>query len=249
MGLFDFLGGGKAPSVDTSQLTREAKAGAQRQREIATGARAELAPLAGQFATSTGEATTRAAARRKALAGKFLQDVGKGQKALGTAQFNQAKQQILGEIPELQRAAREGAAATGGLKRGAAAMAIQAPVQQAQEQLGGVAGDIAIQSQATQNQAFNQIFQGDQAFDLERLGIDQNVAKTLMDTGRTDILQEALQLAGVEGQLITDLLGIEQMRMESDAARSLASSQRRSALTGALLGVGGQVAGGFAGRK
>jgi hypothetical protein len=170
--------------------------------------------------------------------------------AQGTQQFQQAKQQILGALPELQRAARESAAATGGLQRGAAQQALAAPVAQAGQQLGQVAGDIAVQSQQAQNQALGQIFQGDQGFELQRLGIDQNTARTLLETGRADILQEAMGLVGVEEQLTTDLLGIEQMRQEAEAARAAASANRKAALTSSLLGLGGTVAGGFlAGRK
>ena len=236
----DFFNAGK--------LEQRTQTGAQRQRDIIGGARKEVAPLGGQFKSSIGTAVNTAEQRRRALAGDFLSNLGKGQKALGTAQFGQAKQQILGALPELQRAAREGSAATGGLKRGAAATAIQAPVTQAGAALGDVAGDIAIQAQTQKNQAFSNIFQGDRAFELQKLGIDQDVAETLLSTGRSDILQEALQLAGVEGQLTADLLGIEQNRQEIAAAESLARKQREAALRSAIIGTGGSIIGSVAGR-
>jgi hypothetical protein len=160
-------------------------------------------------------------------------------------QFDKAKQRILGELPELQRAAREGAAATGGLKRGAGAEMVQRPVREATTAIGDVAGDIAIQSQMAQQNALDRVFSGDTAFEMEKLGIDRGVAQTLLDTGRADILQEAMGLVGVEDQLTTDLLGIEQNRMEAEAAAELAKAQRKSSLMNALLGAGGKVAGGF----
>ena len=250
MGFFKdvFGGGGSSPSFNTQELKNTATSGAEKKKKLISGIKPQTDPLSTEFQAANKMATEQAQQRRRALADKFMGDVQKGQSQFGQAQFDKAKQQVLGALPELQRAARENAAATGGLKRGAAAEMVQRPVTEAAATLGTAAGDIALQSQIASQNALDKVFTGDRAFELERLGIDRATAQTLLDAGRTDILQEALGLVGVEDQLTTDLLGIEQMRMEAEAAKEAGKAQRRSALTSALIGAGGMALGGYLGR-
>ena len=248
MGFLDFLGGGSTPTVDFTPLIEERKKSAQKQTGLIQGAYGKLPEFTAPFVSQRQESIADTQARRQALANAFKAQLGEGLKAQGTEAYQQAQQQILSSVPELQRMARESAAATGGLQRGAALRQIEAPITEAQTQLGDVAGQIALQTREAQNQALQNIFQGDQAFELQRLGIDLDTAQQLLDMGRGDVLNEALQLAGIEAGTATDILNLGQSQLESNLASQLAQQQRRASILGALIGAGGLAAGSYLGR-
>jgi hypothetical protein len=222
------------------------------------GADTQAGLIKGGF-TTTGELGEKFRTERDALGRTF--ETGANQRA---EQFAQGLQQVESPnlvreqqakarelafrgLPGTQELIRENLAATGGLNRGAAVRALQQPVLQASQQ----ASDTGFQIQQEANLrniqrkqiALDTIFNTGQGAALERLGIDRETANVLLETGRSDILDRAFKLAGIEEGRTQGLLNIEQSRQISDIAREQAKRADQAALVKTLTSTAGSIIG------
>ena len=78
---------------------------------------------------------------------------------------------------------------------------------------------------------------------MQKLGIDRNVAQTLMENGRGDLLDRAMRLSGIEAGRTQGLLDVETLRQQQEIAKDSAKRQRNAQ----LASLAGTVAGSFAG--
>lgn len=183
-------------------------------------------------------------------------DFGKQLEGIDTSDLvrqRQAKARELAfrDLPSVQQNIRESLAATGGLGRGAAIRALQAPVLQAAQT--SADQSFAIQSAADEGnllrrqQAVENMFNTTQGAALQKFGIDKDTAMLLLETGRADVLDRAAALAGIEGQRTQGLLDIEQARQQSEMAKDAARRQRTAQLISGIGTLGGAAVGGLAG--
>ncbi len=232
---------GKKKSVSTPDYTpliNEIKAGAERQKGIATSVRPESTQMGEQYKKDIGASTEASQAQARQSSQQFLQDIGKDTQVQGQQLSDILRSRVLGAQPELQKQLREQMAATGGLQRGAAVRGSQELGQQAVGQIAQGEQEIALQQQNAINQAKTQAQNLDQQLISDRLGIDKDTLLKLYDTGRTDLINEANSLLGIEqtaGQSITSLMGAQ---IGAQQAAETTNAQNRQALLDSLTGLG-----------
>src|SRR5579864_5515425 len=121
------LGGNSASPPDISGLLNTINQGATRQTQIASTLPGQLAPLSSQYQTGINSAISSANDARNASAKNFLTQLGQNQTLAGTDLTKLLTQQAYQNVPGSENAAREAAAASGGLQRGAAAELMAQP--------------------------------------------------------------------------------------------------------------------------
>lgn len=246
------LFGGSPKGFDTAALQRMIDAAAQTKAGVVRGAFERLPALNKQFGLD------RAALGRAFETGENqrAQQFAQGLQQIESPEFvgqQQAKARELAfrDLPAAQQAIRENLAATGGLNRGAAITALQQPVLQASR----AASDTGFQIQQEANQrniarkqlAIETIFSTGQGAALERLGIDRDTANTLFKLGRSDLIDKAMAIAGIEEGRSQGLLDVEMLRQQQGIAKDQARRQQTAQLLSTAGMLGGAALGGFAG--
>jgi len=241
MGLF---GGGSSRGINTGALRNILEQGLKRQRSTIEQGYAQTPELGRKFEQKQGDIGQQfvTGSRDRAM------DFGRNLENIDTSDMvreRQAKAQELAfrNVPAAQQAIRENLAATGGLGRGAAIRALSQPVLQASQQAADQG--FAIQTAADEDaiarreQALGTLFNTEQGANLQKLGIDQDTARTLLENGRADILNRAMQLADIEAQRTQGLLDIETLAQQQAATRDAAKRQQFGNLIGGLGSIGG----------
>lgn len=239
-------------SVDINMLRTLLEQGTQKQRGLIKGAYEKTPELSQKFGAKMGELGTGFVTGSEQRAKQFGTQL-TGLESPEMVRQRQAKATELAfrNLPQAQQMIRENLAATGGLGRGAAVRALQQPVMQASQQ----AADEAFRIQqaadergiARQELAISNLFETGQGAALEKLGIDKDTATMLLKTGRADILDRAIKLAGIESAYTQGLMDIEVMRGQQEAARKAAKRKRRAAITSSIGTLAGGGIGAFAG--
>lgn len=253
MGLGDIFGGKKPKGIDTGALLNILNQGAANQRSLVETAFGETPKLLNRFESTSqqlGEAFEKGAQQRAQQFAQGLQQVESPE--FVRQQQAKARELAFRNLPTAQQNIREQLAATGGLGRGAAIRALTQPVLQAQQtaadQSFAIQQDAARRDIGRRQTALDTIFRTGQGAALQRLGIDRETAQVLLETGRSDILDRAFKLAGIEAGRTQGLLNVEQLRQQQEVARDQAKRARRGAIAGTLgtlAGAGlGAVAGG-----
>lgn len=249
MGLFSKK---KTPSFDTGALRAILEQGQTRAKnEINTGF-SQSAPLLKQFESSRnalGKAFETGANQRAQTFAQGLQQVESPE--FVRQQQAKARELAFRDLPGTQELIREQLGATGGLNRGAAIRALQAPVlqaaQTASDQGFQIQQDAAARDINRRQVALKTIFDTGQGAALERLGIDEQTANTLLKTGRADIIDRAMALAGIEQNRTQGLLDIETLRQQQEIAKAQAKNARRGALLSSVGSLAGAGLGSFGG--
>jgi len=233
----------KKPEVDVLGLNRMAQSAAAQKRGIIQGLNPQLNPLTEQFKQSTTGLGEGLVKNVEGQGQQYLKDVEDTGKAADTARFNLAQEQTFRNLPQVQQAIRESLAGTGGLGRGYAATELaKAPLQAAQS-LSDLTKELAIGGAERRGQALDRVYQTNTGAQLSKVGIDKDTANTLLETGRSDILNQAAQLLGVEDQLADDLFGIQQLALTGQFANAGAENDRKNQLMQALAGLSGSLIG------
>ena len=257
------LFGKKPKGIDTAALQAILNQGADKQRQIIETGFQDVAPLRGEFEQrrqALGQSFEQGANQRAQQFGQQLQQV----ESPDFVRRQQAKARELAfrGLPAAQQNIREQLAATGGLNRGAAITALSQPVLQAAQAARDESFNIEQAARgrdiARRQAAIQTVFETGQGAALERLGIDRQTANVLLETGRSDILDRAFKIAGIEQGRTQGLLDIEQTRQLQEIARDQAKNASRGALLGGLgslagaglgFGLGGGAFGGLIGSQ
>ncbi len=237
------LGKKKVSPIDISPFLSTIRAAEERQRGIASGLRGQLTPLGVQFQTGVGAAADTAQQAARERAQQFLSEIAGPTSEIAQTQRAQARQSILGNIPEAQRAVRESAAATGGLQRGAAVSALAEVPRQAVSDLAQVEQGISLQELGVKQQALQSVFNLDEQLIQDRLGIDRDTLGAIFQSGREDLIREATSLLGISEQSTSDILDALGIQATGQQAAQSAEAAQRQALFNALIQAGGTVAG------
>ena len=244
-GLF---GGKKSKGFDTAALQRMLNQGADKQAGLVQGG-FNAAGVKNQDFERTQNALAQAfetgANQRAEQFGQQLQGI----ESPDFVNAQQAKNTELAfrNLPAAQQNIREQLGATGGLNRGVAIRALQQPVLQASQQAADA--NFETQQQAAQRDiqrrtvALDTIYQTAQGAALQKLGIDRETAQVLLENGRSDILDRATTLAGIESGRTQGLLDVEQLRQGQRIAQDKASQARKGALLSTVGTIGGSLFG------
>lgn len=259
------------PGYDTGALKGIVQEGYNKRKNLLEGAFGQLPQFGQDYekkATSFGDQFSNANLGAAEEYQKGLAGLGEEQKAANELSVANNREQNFRQVPEVERRIRDIVGATIGFGSGAAAPQLAAPTLQAAQQSGDFQNQLEVnrlnQAAANRKEGLGTIFNAKQTNALNKLGIDQDTAKMLLETGRGDVLNRALQLSGLEGENAQSLLDIEQLRQSQDIARAQAEAKAKSGRLGAItslagLGVGaltgnpllglgiGQTVGNFAG--
>lgn len=253
---FDLFGGGGSniPKFDVEPLRRRTKESTKKQREIVAGLSGQLVPLTQQFGTAQqaaskqfGEASTAASgAYKSGLEGLGTEDERARQLALERETQRQYR-----TLPGQQQAIRESLAATGRLRTGQAGTALAQPVLQTAQRvsdLSGVLEQQGMERQSARKEAGLQaVYETSKGTALEKLGLDKDTARTLLELGRTDLIQQAASLVGIEQNELNALLGIDITAQQANIAASQSKAARRAGIIKALTSLAGAGIGAAAG--
>lgn len=157
------------------------------------------------------------------------------------------KRATLGNIPELVQAAREAGAAGGGLDRGVIQSQLASiPTQQARQFSEGAQ---ALENEALQQQltARSKVYDATNQFLLNRLGIDENTANQILNSGNQALIQELNAIIDNSRNSIGLQIQADAARQGSNIAAAQNSVNNRQAIINSLLGIGGRAAGALVG--
>lgn len=237
--IFGGGGGGSTPKYNVKPLQDILNQGADKQRGIATSLPGQLTPIDTTFGNKQGAAGADYLQNVKQTGTDYVNSIANPQ--LRDKSIAAINENAYRNVPAAQQAIRESLAGTGRFGNGKAQNLLAQPVVQAGEQAAD--NSIAYDNQADQNRinATGQAFGANTSALASKLGLDSDTAKTLMENGRGDLIQQAQNLLGIEGDVSQGLFNLEDTRQKSDIASAQADQQRRSALLNSLLGIGGQV--------
>lgn len=225
----------RAKAPDYSGVLRAVDESGQRQRTISTGVRPQTTALNQNFGTQAGSLTSALKTKSAALGRDYIRDAGASATNLGNNLADTLKQRVLRETPELQRQLREGMAASGGLNRGAVGAGMsRVAVGQAQE-LGSGLRDITAQELAAKQRSIDTVFNTDQDTLRTATGLDYQTLQTLLNAGRTDIIQEAANLLDSERSVNSAKAGILGAQADATSASSAANAANQNDLTAAII--------------
>jgi len=226
------------PQADVTGLLNQINVGKQRQSDIAANAYGQLPGKAEQYKTDVGIELTAAedAARQKSQ--QFLSDIGKDTTLQGKKLSDILAQRVLERQPELQKQMRNAVAGTGGLQRGAAVIGGEQLATQASKDISTGNEDIALQQQEAMNQAKEKVFNLDQGLVQQRLGINKDMLTALFDIGRTDLINEAMTMLGIEQNAQTESLAVQGFQTNQDLASRMAAAEAANKSKSDLLSGG-----------
>lgn len=251
MGLFSKP---KVPGIDTGALTRITEQNATTQRDLLGRRKQALLPLQEKFKTDRAAFSSQIEPGAESLVNRYatdLQGVGGQERAANQSAVIAQREQSFRDVPEIQRAIRESLGGGGLLQSGVASRELSRPILDAARSsrdfsTGLETEQLGRESQRAEGLASTGYGSRTAALD-KRLGVDESTLNTLASSGREDLIKEYEDLAGIESDLGSSRLGIEQVRQANNAERAKASAARRGQIMSTLGTVAGGVAGSFGG--
>jgi hypothetical protein len=158
---------------------------------------------------------------------------------------------IYSQVPGTENAVRNALAATGGLQRGNAGVALAQPYVQAANQYGQAAAGVTAQQTAAQQQAKERalgIVNSMEAGVFQQLfGMSKEQAATILQTGNTALQNQLSQLLLQSQQQTQETLGIQGIQAQNAYQNALQQQGYQSAIYNGLADVGIGAATGGAG--
>lgn len=235
----------KAKGPDIGYLTGQIQQGAQKGREQVGAEFGELQPITQQYGKGIEELGTGYEAKTKGLAEEYQKNLGQLGEADKTARdlsIALKSKESYGAVPMQQQAIREQLASSGGMRTGAAAKLMAQPTMQAAQDVSraGTEMDIAnLERQSVrQQQGVDALYQSQAGAALTKLGLDQEKLTTLMENGRTDIINKYAKLAGIDEAELNAILGLHGMQTQVEMANVAAANANRQAIWDQLGGLG-----------
>lgn len=244
------LGKKKQSSIDLTPYRQAITTGANKQRELIGQQYNELQPLNQQYQTSRNQLS---ASVEPAYA-KIGEDLASRMKGIGAIEQQAANQQLdlnqriaARNIPLQQQLLRESLASSGQLRTGGAGKVLSQPVQQFQTAQSDLAAQLS--AQRTANEASRAENVATQQAELarqglsQRLGLDTDTIDTLLNLGRTDLIEKYAGLKGVSQDEVNAMLSLLGIQSQQSLANAAAENENRQSLYNALGSLGGTLAG------
>jgi len=241
------LFGGDTGSIDISQQLALAQQNAQKNRQIASGLPGQLNTLTSQYQTGVGQTISGATGSANAAANALQGTVAQNTTNAGNALRANVYGSTFNGLPAALTAAREAAAAGGGVQSGSYQNAVkQIGVGAAQSVAQGEAG---IQAQGAQQQtaAATTAYQTVQGIASKLTDAQLNSLSTVLATGRQDLIENAATQMGLNDQETQSLISLYNFQQSGNLASSTAQNATNAQLLGTALNVGGKLAAGGGG--
>lgn len=234
-------GGGNVPAFNPTPLRDILNQGATTQKGIVAGLPQKLSPFSTNLQGKTNELGAGYTDTTKALSDRLT--AGAVNPVATENAITAKQQQEFRSVPQQQQAIRDALASSNRLATGRGAATIAQPVINAANNTSDFASQLDLQNENQRQDALKTGVSMEQQAALSKLGLDQDTMKTLFETGRGDVVQEAADMLGIEGDLSQGLFNLENTTQQSNIAQAQADADRRAQLRNALLGIGGQLAG------
>lgn len=237
------LGKKKKKGPDMAAITNEINSSANRQNELATNQRTQLAPMTDKYGTDMNALSADYQAETKANADKYVMDQENASSALNRNLSDTLKQNVLSTQPELQRQLREGLAASGQTRNGAAAVANAGLANSLAQQIGQGQREISTMDlQARQRALETANNMNDNAL-IAATGMNKETINKVFASGRQDLIDEATALLNIEANRSEGIVGALQGQNTYDLASQSAANANSNQLQSSLTGLIGSVAG------
>lgn len=223
------LGGifGKKPEVPgypTEDMKKIAEQQRQETQKLAAMFPQRAYQQTGTYQSSIDQAKKEAQDRAREQAGGFLESLDPLTSRIYQAQADQLKRSIYGAIPETVQAAREAGAAGGGLQRGVVQSQLAGiPVQAAQQYATGLES-LNIESLKAKQDALAKVYDADTQMGLKLLGIDENTALNILNTGSQADVNELNTLLDEAKNYAQNQRSIQAGQYENAIAQALQSA-------------------------
>lgn len=234
------------PGYDTAALRNIQQEGYNKRKNLLEGAFGQLPQFGTDYekkATGIGDTFSTANTAAAEDYQKGLAGLGDEQKAANELAVAANREQNFRQVPEVEKRIRDIVGATVGFGSGAAAPQLAAPTLNAAQQSGDFQNQLEVnrlnEAGANRKEGLGTVFTAKQQNALNKMGIDSDTAKILMDTGRSDVLNKALELSGLEGENAQSLLDIEQLGQSQNIAQAQARAKANSGRLGAITALGG----------
>ena len=240
-GLIGGLAGKRKPKApDYTPVINLANQSAQTQSGLASNLKQNLAPLAGQYQAGTSALAQGLQDQTQQLGQQYVQNMGTASQALGNNLSDQLKQRVLQQQPEMARQLREGLAASGQLRGGAAAAAQGNLANTLANQIGQGQQQITAQDLQARQQALGTAMQmNDQALQ-NATGMNKDALQAVFNSGRQDLINEATELINIENQRASNVGGLMGAQLQGNLAQQSAQSQNQGDLIQSLSQALGQ---------
>jgi len=160
---------------------------------------------------------------------------------------DQLKQQLFGQIPELTQAAREAGAAGGGLDRGVTQNALaNIPIEQGKQFATG-ATNLANTALQGQLDARSKVYDSQNQLILNKLGIDNQTAEAILNSGNEALVNELNQLIDTSRNSIGLQINADAAAQGASAGIAANNQANRQAVNNGLLNVGATLLGNMGG--
>jgi hypothetical protein len=243
------LGKKKSKAPDLTPIINMANQSAKRQGEIATNVRGQLAPLTQDYSKGVQGLATGLQTQVASNANQYVKDQETASQALNRSLSDELKQRVLSTQPELQRQLREGLAASGQLRSGAAAAANTNLANELASQIGQ--GQMKIQQgdlQARQAALETAMQMNDKAL-FTATGMNKDQLQAVFQSGRQDLIDEASALIEAEKSRLNAVAGLAQNQSTYNLAAQSAADQNRNQLISSGADLAGSLANAYFSRK
>lgn len=243
------LGKKKTKAPDLTPIINMANQSAQRQGEIASNVRGQLAPLTQDYSKGVQGLATGLQTQVANSADKYVKDQEGASQALNRSLSDELKQRVMSTQPELQRQLREGLAASGQLRSGAATAANMGLSNELASQIGQ--GQMKIQQgdlQARQAALETAMQMNDKAL-FTATGMNKDQMQAVFQSGRQDLIDEASALIEAEKSRLNAVAGLAQNQSTYNLAAQSAADQNRNQLISSGADLAGSLANAYFSRK
>lgn len=241
------LGKKKVKTPDMMAIRNEINNSAARQGEIASNVKGQLAPLTANYDTGLRGLATNLQDQTKKNADQYVVDQENASSALNRNLSDTLKQRVLETNPELQRNLREGLAASGQSRNGAAAAAQAGLSNQLAQQIGQGQREITTMDLQARQQALAHASQMNDSALQAATGMNRNALTAVFNSGRQDLIDEATALINIEANRSAGIAGALQNQNIYDLASQFAANANSNQLQSSLTGLIGSVAGKYGG--
>lgn len=233
---------GSSGSVDITQQLAQAQQNATKNRQIAGQLPGQLAPLTSAYTSGVNSTLSGALNTANTNAANLNTTVGQNTTDAANALRANVYGSTFNGLPAALTAAREAAAAGGGVQSGSYQNAVkQIGVGAAQSVAQGEAG-IQAQGAQAKTAAATTAYQTVAGLSSKLTDDQLNQLSTVLQTGRTDLIQNAATQMGLNDQETQSLIDLMNFQQSQNLASTTGQNQSNQQLLGTALQVGGTAA-------
>lgn len=236
------LGKKKSKAPDLTPIINMANQSSQRQGEIASNVRGQLAPLTQDFSKGVQGLATGLQSQVASNADQYVRQQETASQAMNRSLSDELKQRVLSTQPELQRQLREGLAASGQLRSGAAAAANMGLSNELASQIGQGQTKIQQADLMARQAALETAMQMNEKALYSATGLNKDALSAVFASGRADLIDEATALIEAEKSRLNAVGGLAQNQSIYGLAAQSAADQNRNQLISSGADLAGSLA-------